>query len=62
MILSPPGPTPVHGELVMVKILAVILVIALISLFNVGLALQRRQRMREEMERKFDRRRPQWKA
>ena len=46
----------------MVKILAVILVIALISLFNVGLARQRRQRIREEMERKFDRRRPQWKA
>ncbi|MEE9256572.1 MAG: hypothetical protein V3V56_05315 [bacterium] len=46
----------------MAKVIAVILVVALISLFNVGLARQRRQRIREEMERKFDRRRPQWRA
>ncbi len=54
-----PRPPGIGGA---VKVIAVILVVALISLFNVGLARQRRQRIREEMERKFDRRRPQWKA
>ena len=56
MVPRPPG----LGT--MAKVIGVILVVALISLFNVGLARQRRQRIREEMERKFDRRRPQWKA
>ena len=53
-----PRPPGIGGS---VKIIAVILVVALLSLFNVGLARQRRRRVREDMERKFDRRRQQWK-
>lgn len=62
-VVPPPArrvPRP-PGLGTMAKVIAVILVVALISIFNVGLARQRRRRMREEMERKFDRRRQQWK-
>lgn len=44
------------------KILAVILVIALLSLFNMGLARQRRNQLREEMAQKFNKNKPYWKA
>ncbi|MFC1491153.1 hypothetical protein ACFLQ0_01005 [Nitrospinota bacterium] len=42
------------------KILAVVVVIGLLSLFNVGLA--RRRRAQEEMEQRFDGRRMRWKG
>lgn len=44
------------------KILAVILIIALLALFNMGLARQRRNQLREEMAQKFNKNKPYWKA
>ncbi len=44
------------------KILAVILVIALLALFNMGFARQRRNKLREEMAQKFNKNKPYWRA
>jgi hypothetical protein len=43
------------------KILAVILVIALLALFNMGFARQQRNALHEEMAQKFRRDKPYWK-
>jgi hypothetical protein len=50
------------GPAAAVKILLAILVIMIVSLFNVGLTRQRRRRMREEMARKFDKGGVKWKV